>query len=103
MTYREGGTPITKTVRVTSTVKVTVDASKFDADFMAEFRRSMYPFRTLDEHIEHLGQMYARGIVTDFDNFIEGYGEIKDMGISFSSSGTDMEIDDAALHSDGQE
>ena len=51
-----------KKVHVTSVVNVTIDESKFDAAFMQEFRESFYNLTTLDDHIEHLGQMYARGL-----------------------------------------
>ena len=72
----------TKQVDYRNTVEVTVDETKFDETFMREFRAVMYPFKTLDQHIEHLGQLFARGIVDNF-SFIEGYGPAKDMGISF--------------------
>jgi hypothetical protein len=72
----------TKAVEYRNTVEVTVDEAKFDETFMREFRAVMYPFHTLDQHIEHLGQLFARGIVDNF-SFIEGYGPAKDMGISF--------------------
>lgn len=72
---------ITRLVQVTMTVEVTVDETKFDETFMTEFRKYMYPnFTTLDRHMEHLAQMHARGLYTDED-FIEGYGQAKDMGI----------------------
>lgn len=73
----------TKKVAVGEVIEVTVDESKFDEAFMEDFRRTMYPFRTLDEHIEHLAQLSARGIVFNEDSFIEGYGVAKDMGIKF--------------------
>ena len=84
---------ITRKVQVTSTVEVTIDELKFDAAFMQEFRESFYNFTTLDDHIEHLGQMYARGLYENGD-FIEGYGRTQDMGIKFESSraGFDVEI-----------
>jgi hypothetical protein len=73
---------VSKIVQVRQNVKVTVDESKFDETFMEEFRESFYKFRTLDDHIEHLGQLYARGIYDNHD-FIEGYGDADDMGIKF--------------------
>jgi len=74
---------ITKTVTVTILVEVTVDETKFDDAFMADFRKQMYHFTSLDRHIEHLGQMHARGLYNDED-FIEGYGQAKEMGIKFN-------------------
>ncbi len=69
-------------VIVTQTVEVTVDESKFTPEFMAEFRRYFYEFDTLEEHLEHLGQLHARGMCDEF-SFIEGYGPAKDFGIKF--------------------
>ena len=75
---------ITKRVLLTVSVEVTVDETKFDKEFMQEFRDSFWAFHTIEEHIEHLGQMAIRGIAED-DAFIEGYGESKEMGITFDN------------------
>ncbi len=83
----------TKNVRMSITVEVTVDERKFTPEFMREFRGLFYNFTTLDEHIEHLGQMYARGLYDNHD-FIEGYGPADEMGIKFENlrNGYDVEI-----------
>jgi hypothetical protein len=70
------------TVRVIQDVKVIIDETKFDPQFLEEFRKSFYHFKTTEQHLEHLGQMFARGLVDDY-SFIEGYGPARDMGISF--------------------
>lgn len=69
------------TVAVTQYVEVEIDETKFDETFMEEFRDYMYQFDTIEEHVEHLAQLEARGLI-DFDNFVEGYGDIKDMNIT---------------------
>jgi hypothetical protein len=74
--------PLTKEVTVTQRVHVTVDQDKFDEDFFAEFRSTHYDFHTLDEHVAHLAQLHARGLANDHC-FIEGYGNAREMGISF--------------------
>jgi hypothetical protein len=79
----------TYTVEVHQTIKVTVDESKFDDAFMREFRESFFPFDTIDEHVEHLAQLEARGIA---DDFIEGYGPAKDMGISLVQVNWETEL-----------
>lgn len=71
---------ITKEVVVTQIVRVTVDDTKFTPEFFAEFEESFFPYGTVEQHIEHLAQLHARGVVDDGD-FIEGYGPAKDMGI----------------------
>jgi hypothetical protein len=68
-------------VEVVQTLDVTVDESKFTETFMADFRKSFYDFHTIDDHVKHLAQMYARGIVTPFTRFIEGYGTPEDIGL----------------------
>jgi hypothetical protein len=82
---------ISREVTVTQIVLVTIDESKFDATFMAEFRASFYPFTTVNEHLEHLGQLFARGLADNGD-FIEGYGPAKDMGIRFKIVDDSSEI-----------
>lgn len=73
---------ITKTVEVTQIVNVTIDETKFDEQFMAEFRRYFFDYDRLDDHITHLAQLHARGI-SDENDFIEGYGPASGMGIKF--------------------
>ncbi|WP_323034550.1 hypothetical protein [Pararhodobacter sp.] len=75
---------ITKTVEVRQIISVTVDEDKFSEQFMEEFRASFYPFFDLDDHIQHLAQLTARDIITEWpkDQFVEGYGPLTDMGIS---------------------
>lgn len=74
-------------VTVTQEVTVEIDRKKFNASFMKEFCESFYHFNTLDEHIQHLAQLYCRGLA-DNGSFIEGYGKAVDMGIRFSKSET---------------
>ncbi len=79
---------------VTQTVAVTLDESKFNDAFMAEFRESFYPFDTLEEHAEHIAQLQARGVI-DVEmapgEFIEGYGPSEEMGIRANIIATDIE------------
>jgi hypothetical protein len=83
---------ITKTVLITQAVKVTVDETKFTPEFLDEFQRNFYGFTTIDEHLEHLAQLHARGIA-DNDSFIEGYGETSEMGIKFVCEFVETEIE----------
>lgn len=84
-----------RTVTVIQSIEVEIDERKFDREFMEEFRRSFYDFSTIDAHIEHLAQMYARGItnpdLADGD-FIEGYGKPEEMGIKLKFLDLEVEI-----------
>lgn len=82
----------TRTVEVRQLITVCIDETKFDEGFMRDFRKSMYPFSTLMDHIEHLAQLRARGLVDEFTTFIEGYGPPQEMGIAFKVQGCDEEI-----------
>jgi hypothetical protein len=75
-------------VMVEQLVEVEVDRSKFTEQFMAEFRESFFDFDSIEEHMLHLGQLYARDVV-DNGEFIEGYGPADDMGIRFKSISTE--------------
>lgn len=81
-----------KTVVVQSVVSVTVDETKFTPEFMEDFRKSMFHFTDIDDHIEHLAQLYARGIHDSFSTFIEGYGPPKEMGIECKITDVSEEI-----------
>lgn len=79
-------------------VEIEIDESKFDDAFMQEFRDMFYPFQTLDEHIEHLAQLVARGHAGkhSFDKlgeFIEGYGHVKEMGIVLNDLGETWQVE----------
>lgn len=80
-----------RTVIVTQEIEVTIDETKFDENFMEEFRKTFFPFETVSDHIEHLAQLRARGIAGNND-FIEGYGETEEMGIRFDVIDTEVEI-----------
>ena len=91
----EKGKYMKKIVVVTQRIEVTIDEAKFDEEFLQEFRESFYPFNTVDDHIEHLAQLFARGIAYDSPTcFIEGYGEARDLGIEFEIIDTDVELED---------
>lgn len=80
-------------VEVTQIVTVVVDETKFDEAFMEEFRASFYQFDTLEEHVEHLAQLEARGLIDVFgERFIEGYGPADEMGIKTSSEVDEIDI-----------
>ncbi|EIM25696.1 hypothetical protein [Microvirga lotononidis] len=68
-----------KTVEVTMIVEVEVDESKFTPEFMREFRESFYDFHEVEDHIMHIAQLEARGLLSP--RFTEGYGPLADMGI----------------------
>lgn len=69
----------TRIVEVTFNVEVEMDDSKFTPEFMEEFRGSFFQMHTLDEHAEHLAWLAVRERLNE--DFTEGYGPLKDMGI----------------------
>jgi len=75
---------MTRRVVVEQIVTVDVDESKFTEEFMQSFRDDFYPFVSIDEHLELLGSMFARGLVSETSTFIEGYGDPREMGIKFA-------------------
>lgn len=78
-----------KTVLVTIEVEVTVDELKFTDEFLAEFRASFYNF-TVDDHIQHIAQLEARGLLNP--SFTEGYGPLADFGIEARAVHQEMEF-----------
>lgn len=75
---------VSQAFEVTSVVIVTLDDAKFTDEFMSEFRRNFFDFDTIAEHGEHLATLLATGVIAGSpDEFVEGYGPLKDMGISF--------------------
>lgn len=80
-----------KDVVVQQTIRVYYDDKMFTEHFMTDFRRYMYDFHDIDDHLMHLAQVYARGIQGN-GSFIEGYGPTKDIGIKFEEIGQSEEV-----------
>ncbi len=83
-----------KSVGVSQLIEVEVDEKKFTPEFMAEFRASHYQFHDVEDHIEHLAQLHARGIADNFSDFIEGYGDPKEFGIRFRATDCETSLVD---------
>lgn len=85
---------ITKTIIVTKEVQVTIDETKFDAEFCRQFDESIFFVGDdLDEHMQNLAEKYVNGDAQGWDDdFLEGYGLLKDMGVKFEEIITDTEI-----------
>lgn len=79
-----------RTVEVTFFVEVEMDDSKFTPEFMSEFQQTMFNYDTLDEHAEYLAWLAVRGLLDE--DFTEGYGPLKDMGIKIVFSEGDTVI-----------
>jgi hypothetical protein len=73
----------TRKLTVTGDFAVTVDESKFTQAFLEEFSSFMFPVDSVDDCIDHLGLMFARGVIDGSTKFIEGYGDVAEMGIKF--------------------
>ena len=80
------------TVEVKHIINMKVDVNKFTSEFMQEFRDNFYYFTTVEEHVEHLAQLYARGHIQFNGDFVEGYGRLE--GIEFYKMDWDTEIID---------
>lgn len=71
-------------IEVTQRIEVTIDETKFDAEFFEQFNESITDYGDdLNEHVRHLAVLYTRGFADDH-MFIEGYGPAKEMGIKFN-------------------
>ena len=68
---------------VETELSIEVDETKFTEEWMEEFRKHFYPFFTVQDHVEHLAQLQACGVIElpDSQAFIEGYGKPEEMGI----------------------
>lgn len=82
-------------IEVTQVVRVTLDETKFDEAFMAEFRDGFFNFDTLEQHAEHIGRLYALGLIElgwERTDFIEGYGHAHEMGIKAETVSEDVNL-----------
>ena len=68
-------------VEIVHTFEVTVDETKFTDEFLEEFNSTMYYIEDIDGHIKNLACLAAYGNIDGSTNFVEGYGDLKEMGI----------------------
>ena len=68
-------------VIVTSEVYVSIDETKWSDENLKSWAEVFYPFLDLKDHAKHIAQLAARGLASD-DQFVEGYGVIKEAGIT---------------------
>lgn len=78
-------------VRFVVVVEVEVDETKFTDAWLAEWRGAFYPFHSVEDHIEHIAQLEARGLLDP--SFTEGYGPLAEMGIKAKVIDQDMEVE----------
>jgi hypothetical protein len=67
-------------VQVSMLVEVITDDSMFTPKFMDEFKESFYRFDTIEDHVKHIAQLFARNLLDS--DFVEGYGSLDEMGIT---------------------
>ena len=77
---------------VTQQLLISVDKRKFTPEFLKEFNESMFDFGDdIEKHIDHIAKLYSAGIIDENSDFIEGYGNPKDMKIRIQVIGVDCE------------
>jgi len=82
---------ITREVEVVIVVRVTVDETKFTPEFMAEFAAAITNYDTVEEHVENLAWLHARGIVEEGDR-VEGYGPLDELGVGFTVTSEEQHL-----------
>lgn len=79
-------------VSVKKIIKVEFDVAKLDDEFWREFNE------TIDDRggpdIDYLAEHAAWNFVQGEDRFIEGIGDLKEMGVEISEIDSDVEIVD---------
>lgn len=89
---------VTRLLSATGFFRVTVDETKFTPEFFDEFSRLMFFVDTVEDCIEHLASMYARGVIDGSTKYIEGYGSVAEMGIKFEAANGARDWIDADVH-----
>jgi hypothetical protein len=82
----------TKRIEVIVVLDVTLDESKFTDEVMNDFNDCIGK-TDMAGHFKNLAFQEANGFI-GFDNFVEGYGDISDLGVEFREVSRDQEIID---------
>lgn len=84
-------------VTVIQTVEVQLDETAFTPEFFEQYRSVIDDKDTVEEHAEYLAWAQASGLYDmegEYANpFAEGYGPVKDMGISARVVSLETEIE----------
>lgn len=78
-------------VAVTKYIDVTLDTDKLDDDFWKEFN-SLITDRGGPDN-EYLAEHVAWNVVQGYDDFVEGVGDLKEMSITASETGSDVSVE----------
>ena len=73
---------VKRTVEVLTTVEVILDEEKFTPEFLAAFKSNFYDLATIEEHAQHIARARVAEIINDRGGFLEGYGNLAEMGIA---------------------
>lgn len=90
-------TKIKHTVEVLVCVEVEVDEAAFTPEYMAAFRDCFYNFDSIEDHVRHIASAKVDGIIDEGGGFLEGYGDLADMGIRVRESGREVEVADTEV------
>ena len=75
--------------------EVEIDESKFDEEFLNEYNGLITNVPNAEFHMFNLAELAALGIVDDlYDDFIEGYGRMSDMGIKITELTCDIDSEE---------
>ena len=75
-------------VEVTRIVRITLDETKFTPAFFERVAKLIAPMPNLTDHVIHLAREWVDG-AADNGEFVEGYGQMDEMGISFDDLGSE--------------
>lgn len=84
-----------KEYHVITTVGVEVDESKFTPEFIEDFSKHFFDIEDVEGHRAYLAELFATGRISGMSNeFVEGYGVLKDMGIRLKMIATAVETEE---------
>ncbi len=78
-------------VTVIQEVEVTLDESKFTEEFMNDFSKDYHHIEDIEGHARHIAEVIAQD--SGYPNYIDGYGDLEEMGIGVSASNPETEVE----------
>lgn len=71
------------TARIESEFDVVVDETQFTPELFAEFSQYIFPMDTVEEAVAYLADLYARSVIDNSTEEVEGLGRLADLGVKF--------------------
>lgn len=75
---------------VETDIELIIDETRFTPEFLKEYAETIGGCHNLEDHLKNLSVLITRGQISSDRDFVEGYGVLRDFGVSFDVNGSEV-------------